>query len=425
MKLERSTPAVIGFVVAGALSLWLQYMIVPYSTPYWGLFGNFLDLDVYRAGGQVVLDGGDLYDAKLLGRMDFTYAPFSMALFVPFAAMSATIAHAVWSIGIFVALYLVIVLGFRSLGHETTWRLRVIAASLVAASALLEPVRSTIWFGQINVFLMLLIVADLVRPEGSRLRGVGAGLAAGIKLTPMLFVVYYAAIRQWKTAACVIAGFVGSVALGFLVMPSASWRFWTDTLFDSDRVSSPKTVGNQSIRGAIANISGDAHPSTAVWIGLSALILALAMTAAVLAHRRGQELLALSLVGMASCALSPVAWGHHWVWVVPLLVVGVHHVIDGVPGWRRAFIALLTLCGFLATVAWTTHLAYPIWYVNRSVEEAYLTGLFFKHDWDVVGWFSVQPYNVLLVVVATATIGLCRWPAAAVDPAVTAVGDRR
>ena len=75
---------------------------------------------------------------------------------------------------VFAALYLVIMLGFRSLGHDVTWRLRLVAASLVALSALLEPVRSTIWFGQINVFLMLVIVADLLRPEGSRLRGAAA-----------------------------------------------------------------------------------------------------------------------------------------------------------------------------------------------------------------------------------------------------------
>ncbi|MCF8569205.1 glycosyltransferase 87 family protein [Gordonia sp. HY002] len=425
MKLERSTPALIGFVIAGALSLWLQYVIVPYSTPYWGLFDNFLDLDVYRAGAQVVLDGGDLYDAKLLGQMDFTYAPFSMALFVPFALMSATTAHAVWTIGIFVALYFVIVLGFRSLGHDVTWRLRVIAASLVAASALLEPVRSTIWFGQINVFLMLLIVADLIRPEGSRLRGLGAGLAAGIKLTPMLFVVYFAAVRQWKTVVGVIGGFVGSVLVGFIVLPAASWKFWTDTVFDSDRVSSPQTVGNQSIRGGIANVYSTDHPSTVIWIASAVVVLALVMTAAVLAHRRGQELLALSLVGMASCTVSPVSWGHHWVWFVPLLVVAVHHLIDGAGRWRRGLIGALTVLGVLATAAWRTHLAYPIWYANRSVEEAYLTGLFFKHDLDVIGWFAVQPYNVLLVVVATATIGLCLRPSASTDPPVTAVGDRR
>ena len=122
MKLSRSTPVLVGFLLAGVLSLWLQHLIIPYDTPYWGLFDNGLDLDVYRGGAQVVLDGGSLYDAKMLGRMDFTYAPISMALFVPFALMSTSVAHVLWSIGIFVALYLVIVLGFRSLGHDVTWR---------------------------------------------------------------------------------------------------------------------------------------------------------------------------------------------------------------------------------------------------------------------------------------------------------------
>lgn len=124
MKLERSTPAVVGFLLAGLLAIWFQHVLIPYTEPYWGLFGNFLDLDVYRAGAQVMLDGGDLYEAKLLGQMDFTYAPISVLVFAPFAWMSAGLAHLVWTIGIFAALYLTVMLGFRSLGHDATWRLR-------------------------------------------------------------------------------------------------------------------------------------------------------------------------------------------------------------------------------------------------------------------------------------------------------------
>ena len=425
MKLERSTPVLVGFVIAALLSIWLQNAIIPYTTPYWGLFDNQLDLDVYRAGAQVVLDGGSLYDAKLLGQMDFTYAPLSIVLFTPFAWMSAPVAHALWSAAIFVALYLVIVLGFRSLGHDVTWRLRGVAASLVAVSVLLEPVRSTIWFGQINVFLMLLIVADLLRPEGSRLRGVGTGIAAGIKLTPMLFAVYLGATRQWRAAIGVVGGFLASMIVGAALMPEGSVRYWTDTLFDSNRVSSPQTVGNQSIRGALANLGHTDHPSTVAWIGLSALLLAVTMTAAVLAHRRGQELLALSIVGMTSCAVSPVAWGHHWVWLVPLLIVAVHHVATRARTWVRVGIGLLAAAGFASAVAWRTHLDYPIWYANRSVEEAFLTGLFFKHGVSVLGWFAVQPYTVLLVVVALVTIVAYRPGTATATPPATVVRARR
>ncbi|EGD54804.1 glycosyltransferase 87 family protein [Gordonia neofelifaecis] len=403
MKLERSTPAVVGFVVAGLLAIWFQHSLIPFTEPYWGLFQNFLDLDVYRAGAQVALDGGDLYDAKLLGQMDFTYAPLSVVLFAPFAWMSAGLAHLLWTIGIFVALYLVVILGFRSLGHDVTWRLRTIALAVVAMSALLEPVRSTIWFGQINVFLMLLVVADLVRPENSRLRGVAAGVAAGIKLTPLMFGAYLLAIRQWRAAAGMAAGFAGSVAVGFLLMPSGSASFWLGTLFDSDRVSSPQTYGNQSIRGAIANFGHTDYPSTLLWLLLSALLVALTGTAAVFAHRHGQELLALSIVGMTSCAVSPVAWSHHWVWMVPLLVVAIHLIAEKLSGWRRIGLILLTVGGVASAVAWRTHFAFPMWYANRSVEEAYLTGLFFKHP-ATFDWFTTQPFTLILVVTSVVTI---------------------
>lgn len=409
MKLERSTPAVVGFLLAGLLSVWAQHSLIPFTEPYWGLFQNFLDLDVYRAGAQVVLDGGDLYQAKLLGQMDFTYAPLSVVLFAPFAWMAAGPAHLVWTIAIFVALYLVVVLGFKSLGHEVTWRLRAIAVSIVLLSALLEPVRSTIWFGQINVFLMLLVIADLARPEGSRLRGVGAGIAAGIKLTPLMFGAYLLAIRQWRTAASMAAGFAASVVLGFALMPSASKDFWFGTMFDSDRVSSPQTYGNQSIRGAIANFTHTDHPSTLLWLVLSAALVLLAGRACVLAHRHGQELLALSIVGMTSCAVSPVAWSHHWVWLVPLLVVAIHQIAERIPGPGAFALAALTLGGFASAIAWRTHFAFPMWYANRSVEEAYLTGLFFKHP-PPFDWFTTQPLTLILVVTSVVTIVAYRRP---------------
>ena len=45
-----------------------------------------------------MLDGGKLYEAKLLGQMDYTYAPISVIVFIPFALMSFDAARIVWSI---------------------------------------------------------------------------------------------------------------------------------------------------------------------------------------------------------------------------------------------------------------------------------------------------------------------------------------
>ena len=46
---------------------------------------------------------------------------------------------------------------------------------------------------------------------------------------------------------------MGSVLLGFAILPSTSWDYWTSKLRDPDRVGTPQTPGNQSIRGLLAN----------------------------------------------------------------------------------------------------------------------------------------------------------------------------
>lgn len=404
-------------MLTGLLAWWLQDVIIPYDRPIWGLFDYQLDLDVYRAGAQTVLDGGKLYEAKLLGQMDYTYAPISVIVFIPFALMSFDAARIVWSIGIFIALYLVIMLSFKSLGHQADWRLRTIAVSLISVMMLLEPVRTTVWYGQINVFLMLLILADLLRrmPVGSddvtqpRLSGVATGFAAGIKLTPLIFIFYLVLLRRWRTALGVVGGFVGTIAVGFFVLPAESWKFWTQTMFDSNRVGVPQTSGNQSARGALANLIGSDSPNVVLWLAIALAAVALGMYAAVLAHRHGQELLALSLVGMTSCVVSPMSWGHHWVWFVPLVVLGIHFVFDaGRSSAERVGAGVLLVAGFLSAFAWREHISFAIWLVNQTVPEAFLTGLFFKDGIVWLRWFTVDPYNWVFIGVAVATIVVAR-----------------
>lgn len=417
MKLSRPTLTAAVFVVIGLVALALQHVVVPYTQPFWGLFDNQLDLDVYRAGAQVVLDGGSLYDAKLLGQMDYTYAPISIPFFVPFAWMSFEVARIVWCAGIILALYAVIMRSFVSLGRETSWQLRVIALSLVAVMMLIEPVRTTIWYGQINIFLLWLIVADLTRPESARWRGVGTGIAAGIKLTPLIFVLYLGLIRSWRAAAGVLAGFLGTMIVGFLLLPNESWQYWTGKLFDSDRVGAPQTVGNQSIRGWLANLIRTDEPNSILWFALALAALALGMYAAVLAHRHGQELLAITLVGLTSTSVSPMSWGHHWVWFVPLLVIAIHLLLrTDLSAVRRGLVGVGLIAVFLIAFSWRTYLAYPIWFVNKTVPDAYLIGLFFKNGIVWLKWFTYYPYGYVFLGACLATIVVYRpWAPRVVD----------
>ncbi|WP_231373551.1 glycosyltransferase 87 family protein [Nocardia sp. 348MFTsu5.1] len=388
----------------GLIALWLQNLAVPLDEPYWGIFGNQLDLEVYRQGAQAVLDGHRLYEAKLVGVMDYTYAPASVFVFVPFALMTVEIAKVVWMACTFIALYFVVTLSFRSLGYRITWPVRSMALSLVMIATLMEPVRTTMWYGQINVFLMLLILWDLLRDKDSRLRGLGVGIAAGIKLTPLIFVFYLAINRNWRSVIVACAGFVGTVVLGFLVMPRDSWKYWSGTFIDSERVGAPNTVGNQSIRGALANLWQTDSPNILVWGTLALAALVLGMVAASLAHRVGHELLAITLVGMTGAVVSPMSWGHHWVWVVPLLVFGVHLMLSVRATALRILAAVGVVALLLTTFIWRTYRGYPVEQIERVLPDAYFTGLFHKFGITWLRWFTYDPYNWLFLVVAVISI---------------------
>ncbi|MFF1555800.1 glycosyl transferase, partial [Rhodococcus erythropolis] len=85
---HRLRVGMFGFVVLGVLAIASVLMVlfaVPMNTRYWGIFENFLDLDVYRHGGSVVVQGLPLYDGPVLQGMMFTYTPFAALLFTVWA----------------------------------------------------------------------------------------------------------------------------------------------------------------------------------------------------------------------------------------------------------------------------------------------------------------------------------------------------
>lgn len=391
------------FIVGAVVAAYVQLTLVPITTHVFGLFDSQVDLRVYRQGAFLLRHGAPLYDGGIIYGLEYTYTPFSALVFQPFDVLPYPAAVAAWSVLIFAALYWVVVAGFRSLGYVIDWRIRVAAVCLVAAATLMEPVRTTIWLGQVNVFLMAIVLWDLSRPEGSRLKGFSVGLAAGIKLTPAFFFVYLAITRQWRALGTGCAAAVATVVLGFLCTPRQSWKYWTSAIFDPTRVGSANAFSNQSINGLIANALHTEHPSRLLWLPLCALAVAFGMTAAYLAHRQGEELLALSLTGMTMTTVSPFAWGHHWVWFVPLAVYLIHRALQA---WnqRRG----IELCVWMFAIA-ALYATVFIWrrYIPEGAFEwkpFYGTGLFMAATPRWLYWFTRVPYLWVFVVAATVTI---------------------
>ncbi|MCY4728249.1 glycosyltransferase 87 family protein [Nocardioides sp. STR2] len=205
----------------------------------------------------------------------------------------------------------VVVLVRRGSGHRVTWAW-VLAASVAALA--LEPVWQDHVFGQVNAILMLLVLVDVLHPE-RRWSGVLVGVAAGVKLTPLVFVVLLLLVGQRAAAARAGATFAATVVVGLVAFPGAP-SYWTDGLLDPTRVGPPALAHNQSVAGALTRVLG-APPSTVLWVAVALPLAAGVLVVARAWWRRGDRVLAACLAALAMLLASPVSWSHHWVWAVP------------------------------------------------------------------------------------------------------------
>jgi alpha-1,2-mannosyltransferase len=206
-----------------------------------------------------------------------------------------------------------------------------------------------------------------------------------------------------------------------LILPADSADYWLHAVVQTDRIGPLAHVGNYSVGGLLANWSAPRPMSTPWWLACVAVVGLLGFHAARRAERAGCRLLAVSIVGMLSCAVSPLAWGHHWVWVVPLLAVTLDRVARTGGRARRAWVAV-TATVYLLTFMWFTAWAYR---ESDGLSASYPThaaalGAAIDEMTTSDRLLVVAVHPVLFVIVACATIVLAgrheREPiAAAVD----------
>jgi len=334
--------ALAGLTALSVLSGCLVFLLLdPYGD--YGILNGGIDLDVYREGARRAISGEALYTGPVLAGLLYTYTPFSTLVFIPLGLLP-TGDDLIWMTVNLVLLAVVIVQCLHLLGHRIGATTIALAVTLTPAAAFLEPVRTSLFYGQINLALMVLVLWDISRGDKSRLRGIGVGLAAGIKLTPAYFLLYYLAQRRWRAAATGIATVAATIAIAWIVLPSDSYRYWTDTFFNSGRIADDQHAANQSLRGTIARLTGGDAP-TVVWLLCAAVIVVVSMAVAVKLLRRGQALAAVTLVGLSAATVSPFSWSHHWVWFVPVLVMALHYALTASPLWWFGVVGWWALLG--------------------------------------------------------------------------------
>jgi alpha-1,2-mannosyltransferase len=314
---------------------------------------QFTDLHVYRLGGEAALHDTGLYSLRFHG-LPFTYPPFPAVLFAAIAALPWGVAVALVTLGSAIALPVMLYLALRlpqlasPFSQRDAWRL---ALAMAAVAIWLEPVRTTLGYGQVDVFLAAAVLYDLNLPANSRRKGIAIGVAAGIKLTPAIFVPYLLVTRQYRAAATATAAFAATVAVGFAVMPASSAHYWDGTFLNPGHISPVQNTENQSLMGALARTLHTPNVGQ-LWLPVAIALAVAGLGLARSAQRRGDEAVGFCLCAITGLLISPISWTHHWVIAVPGLLIAAVAIYKGrirKPLARRLSIAALTA---LSVICW-------------------------------------------------------------------------
>ncbi len=333
----------------------------------WRLVGGTpyrIDIDVYRMGGQAWLDGRPLYSDGVLFHtpiglnLPFTYPPPAAIVFCPFAWLSLPAASvtitlitlALLTVATMIVLTRLDVWSSTGMVPGPAWLRRWWLTALIVAAAAIwfEPIKSNFAFGQINVVLMTLVIADCVPRRTPWPRGLLLGLGIALKLTPAVFLLYFLLNRDKRAVLTSTASFLAATLAGFVLAWRDSWEYWSDTVNNTDRIGGASLNTNQNVAGALARLGLSEHQRFLPWLAACLLVLALTVWATRRVLRAGEPTLAVICVALFGLVVSPVSWSHHWVWMLPTVLV------TAVLAWRRRNAALVVISAAgVVLMVWT------------------------------------------------------------------------
>ncbi|MFW0179364.1 glycosyltransferase 87 family protein [Rothia sp. P7208] len=280
-----------------------------------------VDYGVYKNVSSLLQHGLSIYDNDAIGTyveqgLPFVYTPFSAIILYPLGYFPEPLGVFTWTFLNAILLFYIVKISINDISG-----IKIFLFSLMFSS--FNIIAQHFMFGQINIILCFLCLYDLLRKNIKVLpRGILIGIAAGIKLTPALFIAFFLFSKRWKYFIYSSISFLITVIIGFLFTPHNTVEYFTSKIFNLSSVvdlgQNFSTSGNSSIQGVISRWTGN-HDSALVAL-LSLFVISISFIAASRLLQLGDYLAVASIIGVASCLLSPVSWLHHWVWAVPSII---------------------------------------------------------------------------------------------------------
>jgi alpha-1,2-mannosyltransferase len=311
-----------GLLIAAAAFALATALYVADVAAHPGPMLNWYDLNVYDHAGLIARSAPRrLYTWQLSRGIKFTYTPFAGLLFAAGSLLPWVLLRWLMTVASAIAVTATAWLTFGGLGRRGRERTALTLA--VAAVALwTEPVQRALQLGQIELLLMVLITWDMCQGDRRWWKGAGVGVAAAIKLVPLIFIPYLLLAGKLRQALAVCAAFAAATVIGFAFLPHGSVKFWlTGYFLHAGNVGDVASLVNQSLYAMVARAEGGVRAATPVWLGASVVIAVLGLAAAALLHRGGRPVAGWLTCALTGLLLSPISWDHHWVWTVPVLAL--------------------------------------------------------------------------------------------------------
>lgn len=223
------------FVATAVVLGWLAYTLAS-----WFLAWNPADARAYYLAAERLRDGVTLYPAANPEAHEvFRYAPWFAVAWLPLTWLPMDVAIHAWSLAM---------LGCAGLATVPVLRLGGRAAVLLAAllGALLAE---TAMFGNAHPLVVAVLSWTILRPSAPA----WVGVAASLKLAPMLFVVPWLGRRRWRDAALAV-GVAGILFAPMLLFDLSGYVTTPGTGLVSTYAASP-VIWAVTATGALAMVA--------------------------------------------------------------------------------------------------------------------------------------------------------------------------
>lgn len=372
--------------------------------------------------------------------LPYQYPPLPALLLVPLTAFSFPIAADIFFAANVLAWLLCMLLIAREVRHllgtalaarehvepgGTLGRLLANPAPLVALAIcaplffLGRPGVSTLGNGQINFFVLLPLagIPWLTRRGSERGVGIAIAVATMLKLTPALLLFYLLLRRRWRAlGAALIALAALSVLCLLIVGPHVFFTYPVmllqtggpaSSLANNEALFAPVLLAVTSADPALAHV---ARMCEYVLLGVLAVELGVMLwrsrptgAAHLTADALRREALAYAMALCAVVLLSPAAWAHHYVWLLPAVAIVVGLAVRAVathPAHARGGRLLLALLAGAIVAGMLLDLPLPNgWDTDPTTHTLLLFGL------PLRPWLQeLRPLGGLLAVAIAATL---------------------